>query len=56
MNVFFIINSGARQIFNIFYGGCVRGKVWILSISVSEEEVEEDQTEDKDARVARAPA
>jgi len=30
------------------------GKVWILSISLSEEEVEEGQTEDKDVRVARA--
>jgi len=34
----------------------VKGKVWILSMSVSEEEVEEGQAEDKDARVARAPA
>ena len=34
----------------------VKGKIWILSMSVSKEEVEEGQAEDKDARVARAPA
>ena len=32
------------------------GKVWILSMSVSKKKVEEGQAEDKDIKVARAPA